>query len=108
MTEPIDESGQILVNRYVLRRRVACSRYNVVYESQDIVSLQTVAVKLTVHTGAGPIRDLQREAEYLSAFAHPGITELRDVGDLPDGRGFLVTEWIDGVSLDELPRARQL
>ena len=45
------------------------------------------------------------EARALQQLDHPNIVRLYDSGDLPDGRPFLVTEWLEGAELAALLRS---
>lgn len=52
-------------------------------------------------------RHLQAECRMLAGLRHPGIVGLLDAGSTPDGHPYLVTDYIDGVTLDVwLARAR--
>lgn len=45
------------------------------------------------------------EAQILRQLQHPHIARLYDFGELPDGRPFLVTEWLQGAELATLLRS---
>jgi len=45
------------------------------------------------------------EARVLRQLHHPNIAQLYDFGDVPDGRPFLVTEWLEGADLATLLRS---
>lgn len=45
------------------------------------------------------------EVRVLRQLHHPNIAQLYDFGDLPDGRPFLVTEWLEGADLATLLRS---
>jgi serine/threonine protein kinase len=44
--------------------------------------------------------EFQSEADYLRTASHPAVPQLYDVGRLPEERGFLAIEWVDGQSLE--------
>jgi serine/threonine-protein kinase len=48
----------------------------------------------------------ERERQVLAALEHEHIVAFLDAGALPDGRPFLVMEYVDGVPLTEWARAR--
>ena len=50
----------------------------------------------------------QRERQLLAALEHEHIVSFLDAGALPDGRPFLVMEYVDGAPLTEWARARGL
>ena len=47
-----------------------------------------------------------REIELVSFLRHPNVVEIRDVGDVGDGRPFYVMEYLHGRPLDEVLRER--
>jgi len=49
----------------------------------------------------------QREAQTVAALRHPNIVQVFDFGFL-DGRGYLIMEYVEGASLQEEMRRRQL
>src|SRR5262245_59952808 len=49
-----------------------------------------------------------REARAASALNHPSICTVHEVGEAPDGRLYLVMEYIEGKTLDALVRAGDL
>ena len=68
-----------------------------------------VALKVLRHgldTDAFLLR-FQHERETLAALEHENIVSFMDAGALPDGRPYLVMEFIEGVSLTDWGRARR-
>jgi serine/threonine protein kinase/tetratricopeptide (TPR) repeat protein len=53
-------------------------------------------------------RRLQSEREILGALVHPHIARLLDGGSAPDGRQYLVMEFVDGEPIDSWCDARRL
>ncbi|HUH05438.1 MAG TPA: serine/threonine-protein kinase, partial [Kofleriaceae bacterium] len=43
----------------------------------------------------------EREARALASLRHPNVVDIYDLGDLPDGRPYIVMQWIDGCNLHE-------
>lgn len=79
-------------------------------ERADGVYQQKVAVKVlqeNIHTPALAER-FRQERQILAQLKHPGVTRLLDGGVLPDGRPFLVLEYVDGVPIDQYCEERQL
>ncbi|MEE4639105.1 MAG: serine/threonine-protein kinase [Wenzhouxiangella sp.] len=64
---------------------------------------QTVALKILPAwaTDAQTVTRLRAERQILSGLQHPGITRLIDGGRTRDGFPYLVTEFIDGVSITD-------
>jgi eukaryotic-like serine/threonine-protein kinase len=58
---------------------------------------QRVAIKLMLDSeGAGVLRRFERERAILASLEHPYIATLLDGGIAPDGRPYLVMEYVDG------------
>lgn len=64
-----------------------------------------VAIKLLRHDRPGSPAQLARERELLARLRHPGIAQLLDGGITEGAQPYLVTEWVDGVTLDAWLRA---
>jgi Tol biopolymer transport system component len=89
-----------------------------VYRSRDVRLDRTVAVKvLPAQVAADPEfrRRFEREARAVAALSHPHICALYDVGEAPnpdDPAGvpvqFLVMEYLDGESLDDVLQRKPL
>ena len=74
-----------------------------VYKAQDTRSGEDVAVKLITapHAEGGLKQRIQREMDILTRLAHPNIVQCFDAGTLPDGRLYLVLEWLEGEDLSD-------
>jgi serine/threonine protein kinase len=63
-----------------------------------------VAIKVITHAGARDGSDVQRffaEARNVNLIRHDGIVNVLDLAHLPDGRPYIVMEYIAGASLTE-------
>jgi predicted Ser/Thr protein kinase len=83
-----------------------CSRggFGTVYRATGPAG-ETVAIKLlhrTLAESSTTLRRFQQEVELVRSLAHPGIVEIIDVGDLSDGRPYIVMEWLEGRTLEEV------
>lgn len=99
---PVDLPGY---DQFVELRR---GGQGVVYRAIQRSTKRTVAVKLlrdSTHASAGGQRRFEREVDLAAGLRHPGIVRVYDSGRLPDGRAFLVMEYIEGQPLDEFARA---
>jgi serine/threonine protein kinase/tetratricopeptide (TPR) repeat protein len=71
-------------------------------ERADAEFEQQVAIKV-VHGGTaarGVHSRLKVERQILAQLDHPNIAHLLDGGSLPDGTGYIVMEYVDGVPID--------
>ena len=64
-----------------------------VYKARDTRLDRTVATKVSK---ADFSQRFEREARAISALNHPHICTLYDVGSLPSGAGYMVTELVEG------------
>src|SRR5688572_16310485 len=101
-----DLSGQT-VGTYRLQSRIGAGAMGEVYAAHDEKLDRRVAVKLIAKDLAQDMDRLQRfrqEAHAASSLNHPNIVVVHDFGEL-DGRPFIVTELVEGVTLRD--RLRQ-
>lgn len=93
-----------LGDRYVLIEKVGKGAFATVYRARDELLKRYVAVKVPHRTDqrSDHIQSFLTEAQLLAKLDHPSIVPVYDTGSLPDGRIFVVTKFIDGISLDAL------
>jgi serine/threonine protein kinase len=96
----------ILDRTYRLERRLGEGGMGIVYRAQHEGVKRAVAVKLIRperEWGPSSLARFRVEAEALGKLQHPSIVNVTDSGVDPRGRGipYLVTELLDGVSLQE-------
>ena len=94
-----------VLGAYRLLKRIGAGGMGTVFlaERADGAFERQVAVKV-VRRGMDTEQVLQRfqaEREILSRLDHPNIAALLDGGVTPDGRPYLVMEYVDGVSITE-------
>jgi serine/threonine protein kinase len=113
--------GDVVANRYILKRRLGTGRYGEIYEAVDrslsdpqmqlehSVALHLLHPRIAKHT-----RLLQKlESSYLAPhlWAHPNLVKLSGFG-CDSGQYFLVMELLDGATLrtllDATPHGRRL
>ncbi len=96
-------AGQLLVGRYLVEREIGRGGSGVVYLARD-QQLHARPVVLKFLHAAFEDHDRVRlkfhhEIEALSRLNHPAVVGVLDVGDAPDGRSFLVMEYVAGLTL---------
>jgi predicted Ser/Thr protein kinase len=95
--------GQILAERYFVEREIGRGGSGVVYLAQDRQLHSRPAVVKFLHASWDDHERLRlkfhQEIEALSRLTHPAVVGVLDVGRAPDGRSFLVMEYVRGATL---------
>jgi serine/threonine-protein kinase len=82
-----------------------------VYEARHVrLQNKRFAVKVLHHMYAqqpNVVARFQREAEASSGIGHPNVVDVYDVGTTPDGRPFLVSEYLEGKDFASLLEERE-
>jgi tetratricopeptide (TPR) repeat protein len=91
--------------RYRLLGELARGGMGIVYRATDTILDREVALKVlqerfTLHSSIG--QRFVDEARITGQLQHPGIPAVHDLGNLPDGRPFLVMKLVKGRTLAEL------
>jgi len=92
------------MDRFRLLERVGSGGMGTVYRAFDERLQREVAVKEIASSDAGRVA---REAQAAARLNHPGIVTLYELGS-EDGRALLVSELVEGATLAELARKRDL
>lgn len=92
--------GGILVDRYQILQRLSAGGMGVVYKAKHLALDDIVAIKLLLK----PQDETDRkrfllEARLATKIKHPNTVYVSDFGLLPDGRTFLVMEYMNGETL---------
>jgi serine/threonine protein kinase len=100
------------IGHYKIVRQVGMGAFGSVYEAFDPLLDRRVAIKLSrTHADSPdyetPAVRFQTEARVLRRLDHPSIARVFDTGVLDDGTPFLVMEWTEGRSLDQILQAGQ-
>ena len=98
--------GSLVLNRFLIERRIGSGGFGVVYEAWDGRLERPVAVK-AIESRGDTRRRVLREAQAAARLNHPGIVTLYEMGE-EDGNALLVTELVDGSTLAELAREGEL
>ncbi|NNF57574.1 MAG: protein kinase, partial [Rhodothermaceae bacterium] len=69
---------------------------------------QRVAIKVVESAAPGLVERFRRERRILARLDHPHVARLLDGGALPDGRPYLVMEYVEGEPLTRYAEEKQL
>ncbi|MDX6589004.1 MAG: eukaryotic-like serine/threonine-protein kinase, partial [Solirubrobacterales bacterium] len=98
--------GSLVLNRFLIERRIGSGGFGVVYEAWDGRLERSVAVKAIEQQGEAGRRVL-REAQAAARLNHPGIVTLYEMGE-EDGNALLVTELVEGSTLARVAGSGEL
>lgn len=92
--------GTTLADRYTLIERLSKGGMGVVYKARHKILNSFVAVKILLKKENDiDQRRFLLEAQLASKIVHPNIVYISDYGLLPDGRPYLVMEYMEGPTL---------
>lgn len=95
-----DLVGLILGERYEILQRLSAGGMGVVYRGRHIVLDSPIAVKILLKPQDSEAqRRFLQEAKLASLIRHPNTVYISDFGLLPDGRSYLVMEFLQGPTL---------
>ena len=108
--EAEDLIGVILGDRYEIQERISRGGMGVVYKARHVVLESQLAVKFLLRPQDEEARRrFLLEAKLASKISHPNTVAISDFGVLPDGRSYLVMEFLRGPTLAKvLKTASQL
>ena len=90
---------------FTIESVVGGGSFGTVYRGRQIGLDRVVAIKVpTYEIASDPImaKRFAREAKATAAVHHPGVVSIFAVGALPDGRPYLVMEYVEGSPLDSI------
>ena len=96
------------IGRYEIVSRIGAGGMGTVYKARDTQLDRPVAIKFLSPDLADESarRRFQQEAKMASALNHPHILTVHEAGEV-DGQQYLVTEFVDGGTLEDWSRAEQ-
>ena len=106
LMEDGDELVGSTLGEYRVIERIAQGAMGVLYRGDHPVIGRKVAIKVLLSeiaaTDAGAMARMVDEARVANAVRHPNIIDVFAFGQLPDGRPYMVMEFLEGMSLAEL------
>jgi serine/threonine-protein kinase len=97
--------GSILVDKYLIQSVVGKGGMAIVFRALHLMMDRTVAIKMLLPEIAKDdetVARFQREAKAASALRHPNVITIYDYGISPEGQPFIVMDFLNGKSLEEL------
>ncbi len=97
-------AGDCRLGKFELQAELGAGSFGYVFRARDTELGRTVALKIQ---RAGALADEEeakrflREARSVAQLSHPGIVSLHEIGQTEEGVCFLVTELIEGQTLEE-------
>ena len=98
------------ISHYRILEKLGAGGMGVVYLAEDMKLGRKVAIKVLSHeytTNKDRLHRFEQEASAASNLNHPNILTIHEVGN-DDGRHYIATEYIDGVTLRRKLAATQL
>ena len=102
---PEVDPPELIAERYRIKQRVGAGGFGVVYKAIDERLQKPVAIKVLGSSRAknkGALERFRIEALTAGRINHPGIVSVTDFEQLPDGRPYLVMEFVTGETLYDL------
>ncbi len=100
--------GMTLDSRYFIQKELGQGGVGTVYLARDRkLHDKPVVIKVLLEKSlqnSWVVQKFQQEKEALARVDHPGVVGILDNGELPDGKPYLVMQFIDGVTLRSLIR----
>jgi serine/threonine-protein kinase len=91
------------IGDYVVEERIGAGGMGIVYRAvQPLIGKQVAIKVLSPHLSSHPeaVHRLLAEARMVSTIQHHGIIDIFSFGALPDGRQYMVMEYLKGTALD--------
>ncbi|XXF75237.1 serine/threonine-protein kinase [Myxococcaceae bacterium GXIMD 01537] len=92
-----------MVGPWVIEARVHQGVTAWLYRASHMSTRLPVALKVVraeYNFVSDVLRRFKQEADTLLALEHPHVVQVREYGELSDGRPYLATEWLEGLSVD--------
>src|SRR5205085_638529 len=95
--------NQTLDGRYAIEKELGQGGVGAVYLARDRkLHNKRVVIKVLLDKSlqnSWVVQKFQQEKEALARVDHPGVVGILDTGELPDGKPYIVMQYIDGVTL---------
>ncbi|MBI2391373.1 MAG: serine/threonine protein kinase [Deltaproteobacteria bacterium] len=99
------QPGDLIADKYELQRPLASGGMGQVWEAKNQLTERRVAIKFMLPelaTSPDTVQRFFREAKASARIDHPSIVDVLDLGTLEDNAPFMVMEYLDGRSLEQI------
>ncbi len=103
---PHDLVGRVVDQRYRVLRKLGEGGFGETFLVEDVNLNRKAAMKVLLTPDQEAAQRLHREMAIVSSLNHAAFAQVYDVGMLPNQRAYLLTEWIQGQSLQRILRDR--
>ncbi len=105
-------AGVKIKDRYQIERELGRGGFGIVYLAKDEqLHSRLVVIKVLLEKQSADsawfTKKFRQEREALSRIDHPGIVGVLDAGEMPDGKPFLVMQYVDGLTLRSAMKNQQ-
>lgn len=97
-------TGQVLDQRYQINRKLGEGGMSYVYQAQDMVTGESVAVKILIprlSRDPASVERLRREATIATRLSHPNVCPILRMGETSERLIYLVMPYLEGEPLSE-------
>lgn len=98
--------GQVVADRYRVLSKLGLGGFGEIFLVEDTRLDRRAVMKVLMDAGPSAFERLRRESGVPAKVMHPAFARVFDLGQLADGRPYLVTEWVPGRTLHHLLRDR--
>jgi|GEM_PF-460690 len=98
-----EHPATIFGNRYVIMRELGRGGIGIVYLARDAALMnRLVVIKVMqdeVLENEWVLQKFRQETEALTRLSHPGIVSVYDAGETPEGKPYMVMQYVEGTTL---------